>query len=188
MPTPWTSRFGEQLEDFPAGATAGGASVTEMRPSLTTESFPEPASTTVADCVPVMLMLAPVRMLMLSLPDLATRPSVWSPLHTMVSPCEVLAGAQAARADPTSASAIKVRTQSARRRKPLRSTRFDASGGDGRSIRAFLPMLPPLTRMRRTRALATYTTLNRESATSDAPRYDSGITRAPTDSRRRSRS
>src|SRR5882762_2168326 len=147
MPTPWTSRFAEQLEDFPAGATAGGATVSETRPSLTTESFPEPASTAVVDCWVPRMMLALGRMLMLSSPDLAVTPSVWLPLQTMASPCDVPAGTQAALADLTSASARRVRTHSARRRKPPRATQFNASG-DGRSRLGFPAMFPPPTRMR----------------------------------------
>jgi hypothetical protein len=77
-------QYAEQLA-VPAGAAAGAITVTETRPSLMTESFPGPASTAVADCGPATLMLAPGKMLMLSLPDLAATPSVWLPVHTMVS-------------------------------------------------------------------------------------------------------
>src|SRR5258706_14938777 len=51
MPTPWTSRFAEQLEDFPAGATAGGANVNETRPRLTARGVPEPAPAAGVDCL-----------------------------------------------------------------------------------------------------------------------------------------
>src|SRR5882672_4996153 len=77
MPTAWTvllslesSRYAEQAEDFPAGAAGAGLTVSETRPSLTTESFPEPASTAVANCGAARMMLAPGRMVMLSSADI----------------------------------------------------------------------------------------------------------------------
>src|SRR5258706_9872976 len=79
MPTPWTSRFAEQLEDFPAGATAGGATLQQTRPSLTTQSFPRPAASAVGDCWGPGMMPAVGRMLMLSSPDLAVAASVLLP-------------------------------------------------------------------------------------------------------------
>src|SRR5262245_6954343 len=139
-----------------------------MLPSLTTESFPDPASTAMADCVAAMLMLAPGSMLMLSLPDLAVKGSLWLPLHTMVSPCEDPVGTQAAWADLNSASASRVSTQRARRRKPPCPTRIDG-GGERRPMLFALPTVPPQG------TADTHTTLNGKQATPAVPCYDDGI-------------